>query len=209
MTSQRTYDSIDDANESLIRRVVIIPQEGRQLRASAAGVPCTILFDDTFRPAGASARLRRSHRPGVRGKRRQVAEQGGIHLQLAWQRRAAHPALTASRSTTASPRVLIWPQWTVMLSGATKVRTQVSATPPELDHFCRALFATCAPFLTFHTTTQLNPQTHDAVAGGGAQQRRGRRQHARQRHGQQEPAVKRRARQQHARQRRSRQPHAG
>ena len=65
------------------RRVVIIPQEGRQLRPSAAGVPCTILFDDHFRPRGVSAHLRRSNRPGVRRRRRQVAEQGLADLRLA------------------------------------------------------------------------------------------------------------------------------
>ena len=133
-----------------VRRVVF-PAQGTPAARLAAGVPCTILFHDPFRPGGALAHLRRANRPGARGKGRQVEEQLGADLWLAGQRCAAPTPPTASPSATASPRVLIWPQWTVMLSGATKVRTQVSATSSELDHLCCALSASCAPLPTFST----------------------------------------------------------
>ena len=58
----------------LLPGALFSPLKGRQLRQRAAGVPCTILFDDHFRLADASARLRRAARPRGRGKRRQVAE---------------------------------------------------------------------------------------------------------------------------------------
>ena len=66
-------------------------------------MPCTILFDDTFRPAGASAHLRRPNRPGAFGKRRQVAGQGLADLHPAGERRTAPTPPTASPTTTASP----------------------------------------------------------------------------------------------------------
>lgn len=87
-------------------------------QAQQACRACTIHFDDHFRPRGKSptALLQASRRVHISAPDHGAyTEQGGVHLQLAWQRRAAHPApwclvpaLTASRSTTASPRVLIW-----------------------------------------------------------------------------------------------------
>ena len=45
-------------------------------------MPSTIPLDDTFRPLVALAQLHSNNRPGMRGERQQVAEQGGADLWL-------------------------------------------------------------------------------------------------------------------------------
>ena len=56
--------------------------EGTPAETSAAGEPCTIQSDNTFRPLVALAQLHSNNRPGTCGERRQVAEQGGADLWL-------------------------------------------------------------------------------------------------------------------------------
>ena len=82
--------------------------EGTPAETSAAGEPCTIQSDSTFRPLVALAQLDSNNRPGARGKGRQIAEQGGADLWLARQHRTAPSPPTPSRSVTPLP-VLIWP----------------------------------------------------------------------------------------------------